>query len=208
MRLDYPDGATPLDPDLLAALIPDLATQQELNEWEAQNIATALRWAQRSRTLRRDLLNLSGLTLLHRRMFDQTWRWAGKFRLSDTNIGVSWHQAPTQVQALCDDVRYQIQNAGDGTTYFWEELAARFHHRLVLVHPFPNGNGRHARLATDLLLFFHGQPMFTWGAASFPLISSGPASLVADSSVRREYLAALREADQGGFDRLLRFVRT
>ena len=203
MRLDYPDGATPLDPDLLVALIPDLSTQQELNEWEAQNIAAALRWAQRSRTLRRDLLSLSGLTLLHRRMFDQTWRWAGKFRMSDTNIGVSWHQSPTQVQALCDDVRYQLQNAGDGMTYSWEELATRFHHRLVLVHPFPNGNGRHARLATDLLLFFHGQPMFTWGAASLSM-----ASLVADSPVRREYLAALREADQGGFDRLLRFVRS
>lgn len=167
MRMEYPDGATPLDPDLLQALIPDLSTQQELNEWEAQNIAAALRWALRSRSLRRDLLSLSGLTLLHQRMFDQTWRWAGKFRLSDTNIGVVWHQAPTQVQALCDDVRYQMQFVSDssssGGAYSWKERAVRFHHRLVLVHPFPNGNGRHARLATDLLLFYHGQPLFSWG---------------------------------------------
>lgn len=202
MRMEYPDGATPLDPDLLQALIPDLSTQQELNEWEAQNIAAALRGALRSRSLRRDLLSLSGLTLLHRRMFDQTWRWAGKFRLSDTNIGVAWHQAPTQVQALCDDVCYQIQfasdNASGDSAYPWEEIAARFHHRLVLVHPFPNGNGRHARLATDLLLFYHAQPMFSWGAAS----------LVADNTVRREYLTALREADKGSFERLLRFVRS
>lgn len=135
-------------------------------------------------------------------MFDQTWRWAGKFRLSDTNIGVVWHQAPTQVQALCDDLRYQMQFALDSSSsdsaYSWEELAARFHHCLVLVHPFPNGNGRHARLATDLLLFYHSQPMFSWGSAS----------LVADSAVRREYLTALREADKGSFERLLRFVRS
>ncbi len=208
MRLEYPDGATPLAPDLLEALIPDLATQQELNEWEAQNIAAALRWALRSRNLRRDLLSVSGLTQLHRRMFDQTWHWAGKLRLSDTNIGVPWHQVSTQAQAICDDVHYQMQNTLNtasslNTVYLWDELAARFHHRLVLIHPFPNGNGRHARLAADLLLSFHGQPMFTWGSASLE-----PASLVADSTVRQEYLAALREADRGSVERLLRFVRS
>ena len=192
MRLDYPEGATPLDPDVLAALLPDLSTQSELNEFEAQNIAAALRWALRSRTLRRDLLTLSGLTLLHRRMFDQTWRWAGKFRTTDTNIGVSWHQVPTMVQNLCDDTRYQVENA----VYAWDELAARFHHRLVWIHPFPNGNGRHARLATDLLLAHHGQPIFTWGAVS----------LITDSTTRQEYLSSLRAADAGNFTSLLRFI--
>jgi Fic-DOC domain mobile mystery protein B len=193
MRLDYPDGATPLDPDLLAALVPDLSTQGELNEWEAQNIAAALRWALRSRAMRRDLLTVSGLGQLHRRMFDQTWRWAGKFRTSDTNIGAAWHQVPSLVQALCGDVRYQAAHAA----YPWDEMAARFHHRLVAVHPFPNGNGRHARLATDLLLAQNGQPIFTWG----------PASLVADSRARQNYLLALREADRGNIELLLRFVR-
>lgn len=194
MTLEYPDGATPLDPDLLAVLIPDLSTQGELNEWEAENIAVALRWALRSRTLKRDLLTVTGLTLLHRRMFDQTWRWAGKFRNTDTNIGVSWHQESVLVQALCDDVRHQIETA----VYSWDELGARFHHRLVLIHPFPNGNGRHARLATDLLLAYHNQPIFTWGSVS----------LIDDSTTRQEYLTALREADHGSFESLLRFIRT
>ena len=194
MKLEYPEGATPLDPDLLAALIPDLATQGELNEWEARNIATALRWALRSRTVKRHLLTLSGLTGLHQRMFDQTWRWAGKFRTSDTNIGVTWHQVPTRVQTLCDDVQFQVDNA----VYPWDELAARFHHRLVLIHPFPNGNGRHARLATDLLLSSHGQPIFTWGSIS----------LISNSTTRQDYLSALREADGGQFERLMRFIRS
>lgn len=194
MKLAYPEGATPLEPDLLAALIPDLTTQGELNEWEAQNIATALRLALRSRAMRRDLLTVPGLTQLHRRMFDQTWRWAGKFRTADTNIGVPWHQTAPLTQSLCDDARYQVENA----VYPWEELAARFHHRLVAIHPFPNGNGRHARLATDLLLSQNGQPIFTWGSAS----------LTADSTTRQDYLTALREADRGGFARLLRFVRS
>ena len=80
LELHYPDGATPLDPDAIAGLIPGLTTQAELNEFEAANIASALAWARRSRTLKRDLLTITGLTLLHRRMFDQTWRWAGTFR--------------------------------------------------------------------------------------------------------------------------------
>ena len=194
MRLEYPEGATPLDPDLLAALIPDLSMQGELNEWEAQNIAAALLWALRSRTMKRDLLTVSGLTRLHQRMFDQTWRWAGKFRTSDTNIGVSWHQTASMVQALCDDARYQAENA----VYSWDELAARFHHRLVAIHPFPNGNGRHARLATDILLGNNGQQMFTWESTS----------LIADSTTRQDYLTALREADRGSLEKLLRFVRS
>ena len=194
MTLEYPDGATPLDPDLLAALLPDLSTQEELNEWEAGNIAVALRWALRSRTLKTDLLTVTGLTLLHRRMFDQTWRWAGKLRTADTNIGASWYQASALAQALCDDIRYQIENA----VYPWDELGARFHHRLVLIHPFPNGNGRHARLATDLLLAYYNQPIFTWGSAS----------LIADSATRQDYLTALREADRGNWEGLLLFIRS
>lgn len=190
----YPEGATPLDPDAIAGLIPSLTTQGELNEFEAQNIAAALSWARRSRTLKRDLPAMDGLALLHRRMFNRTWRWAGQFRQTDTNIGVSWYLAPTQVQTLCGDVRFQAENA----VYLWDELAARFHHRLVSIHPFPNGNGRHSRFAADLPLHFNNQPMFSWGAVS----------LVENSETRREYLSALREADAGDIVRLLRFARS
>jgi Fic-DOC domain mobile mystery protein B len=194
MELSYPEGATPLDPDAARGLIPGLTTQGELNEFEARNIAEALNWAKRSRTLMRELLTVAALRDLHRRMFNRTWKWAGRFRLTDTNIGHPWHQIPEAVINLCDDVAYQVAQSD----VEWDDLAIRFHHRLVLIHPFPNGNGRHARIATDLLLQIHQQDPFTWGSDS----------LIRDGSARKEYLAALREADLGEFSRLTAFGRS
>ncbi len=152
-----------------------------LNAFEQQNIALAVRWALRSRTLRQELLTAHGLRLLHQRMFDQTWRWAGKFRAVGTNIGVDWPQVPVQVASLCADIAYQIAEEA-GTP---DEIALRFHHRLAFVHPFPNGNGRHARLAADLLARQLGRPLFRWGA------SLGTASLVEETPGRQTYLTAL-----------------
>ncbi|MEO7716113.1 MAG: mobile mystery protein B [Capsulimonas sp.] len=195
MSFTTPEGATPLDPDILTGLIPDLTTQAELNEFEQINIAAAARWAVRSRTLKRDLLSESGLRLLHRRMFDLTWRWAGAYRQRDMNIGVDWRYISTQLVSLCGDTQYHIDNG----VYPWDELAARFHHRLVLIHPFPNGNGRHARMAADLLLTFNQREPFTWGSG---------ASLTYDGTVRRTYLNALRAADRGDFEALLDFIRS
>lgn len=194
MIFTYPPGATPLDPDAAAGLIPNLTTQGELNEFEAANILQASRWANRSRTLRRDYPTVTALRELHRRMFDQTWRWAGQFRRVGTNIGISWPRIAGDLLALCDDVRYQIEHE----VYPWDERAARFHHRLVSIHPFPNGNGRHARLATDLLLTFNGQPRFTWGSAG----------LTEDAAPRRAYIASLRDADRGDITPLLAFARS
>lgn len=194
MRLLYPEGATPLDPDILAGLLPNLTTQGELNEFEARNILQSERWALRARGDNRDILLLTTLRKLHERMFDITWRWAGQFRNTDTNIGVAWQQIPTRLEQLCGNTRYQAEHQ----TFPWDELAARFHHELVWIHPFPNGNGRHARLAADLLLLRNGQPRFTWGSRS----------LVESSALRQEYITALREADQGDYSRLLAFVIT
>ncbi len=194
MALSYPEGATPLDADAARGLIPGLTTQGELNEFEARNIAEALKWARRSRTLKRDLLTITALCELHRRMFNRTWEWAGRFRRTDTNIGLPWHQIPEAVRNLCDDVAYQVER-GDGQ---WDDLAIRFHHRLVVIHPFPNGNGRHARIATDLLLQIHTEEPFTWGSDS----------LIRNGTARQEYLAALREADRGEFRRLTAFGRS
>jgi len=194
MKLINPEGATPLDPDAAAGLIPALSTHGELNEFEAVNITDAVLWARRSRNLRRDLLAIPMLQELHRRMFDRTWKWAGKFRTSDTNIGVHWVQIGTDVKNLCDDAIFQITHA----VYPGDEIAVRFHYRLVTTHPFPNGNGRHARLAADLLVRREGGTAFTWGSAS----------LVGDGASRREYLDSLREADGGKFERLLRFARS
>lgn len=192
--LAYPEGATPLDPDMMAGLIPNLTTQGELNEFEARNILLGERWALRARGDNRSILLLTTLRRLHQKMFDLTWRWAGQFRNTETNIGVAWPQIPMRVEQLCGNVRYQIEHQ----VFPWDEVAARFHHELVSIHPFPNGNGRHSRLAADLLLIRNGQPRFTWASRS----------LTESSAIRQDYIAALREADAGNIERLIAFVRT
>ncbi len=194
MIFEYPEGATPLEPDAAADLIPGLTTQGELNEFEAMNILLAEQWALRARGDNRNVLLMTTLRKLHKRMFELTWKWAGEFRRVETNIGVSWLQISMQLEQLCQNTRYQVEHE----VFPWDELAARFHHELVSIHPFPNGNGRHARLAADLLLLRSGQQRFTWGSRS----------LVEASETRREYIMALREADGGDVQRLVRFVRT
>jgi Fic-DOC domain mobile mystery protein B len=194
MRLVYPEGATPLDPETLDGLLPNLTTQGELNEFEARNILLGERWALRARGDNRDVLLVTTLRRLHEKMFNMTWRWAGQFRRIETNIGIPWTQIFMHLEQLCGNIRYQVEHQ----VFPWDELGVRFHHKLVFIHPFPNGNGRHARLAADLLLLRNGQARFTWGSQS----------LVEQSSVRQEYITALREADAGNYERLLHFVRT
>jgi Fic-DOC domain mobile mystery protein B len=193
MEIKYAEGATPLDPDAAKGLIPRLTLQSELNEFEQTNIQFAVEWASKSRKLKRELVSIEGIKLLHRKMFDLTWKWAGKFRQYETNLGVSWHNIAEEIKKLCDDIYYWQQHK----TFQPLETAVRFHHRLVSVHPFPNGNGRVSRLAADLYLEYHKQPALSWGAAN---------TLVDDSVDRKEYLAALREADKGKYERLVRFA--
>ena len=194
MNLHYPPGATPLDPDALAGLIPSITTQGELNDFEEANILRAVRWARSSQLLRRDYPNVSVLARLHRMMFNLTWKWAGQFRRTDTNIGVPWPFIQGELLKLCEDTGYWV----DHGTYAWVELGARFHHRLVSIHPFPNGNGRHARLATDILLRHNGQRLFTWGSGS----------LIVPGDVRQRYIKALRSADEGDLASLMTFVES
>ena len=194
MKLDYQPGSTPLNPDELEGLIPAISTQGELNELEKANIKIGLEWAEKSRLLKRELLTYSGLSRLHRELFGGVWRWAGSQRKSEKNIGVPPHQIAEEIQKLCEDTRFWI----DKQTYQWDEIAARFHHRLVLIHPFVNGNGRQARVAADLLLVFHKRPAFSWGAED----------LVGDGEARSAYINALRAADRGDYTSLIAFVRT
>jgi Fic-DOC domain mobile mystery protein B len=191
VELDYPPGATPLDADELANLIPGhITTQGELNEWEQLNIAQGERWAHRQR---KEILDEGFVRQLHRQMFGETWRWAGSFRKSDKNIGVDWLRIGVELKQLLDDVRYQVEHS----SFPADELAIRFHHRLVAIHPFPNGNGRHARLMTDLLVMRLGRPRFTWDSAS----------LVDPNEARRRYIAALQAADARDIAPLLTFAR-
>jgi len=188
------DGNTPLSPEELADLIPNLATKEELNEWERENILLAREWATSDRTAPLQMVSDQYIRKLHERMFDQTWKWAGLYRLTEKNIGVPVHEIRERLMALLGDVRYWIENK----TYSPDEIAVRFHHRLVSIHAFPNGNGRHARLIADVLVMKLGNPAFTWGSAN----------LVEDGASRTRYLKAIRTADDGEIQPLLQFARS
>jgi Fic-DOC domain mobile mystery protein B len=190
------DGNTPLDESEVDGLVPShIATRAELNQWEAKNIEIAMEWASR-RSM--DVLELDTLKELHRRMFGQTWSWAGAFRTTGKNISpYGWPEVPRLVRDLLANTGMQHDAIIDDSDAL-DRLAARFHHELVRIHPWPNGNGRHSRLATELLLRGWGRPPFTWGA------TSGQADPTAN---RERYIHALRRADDGDFAPLYAFVR-
>jgi hypothetical protein len=192
MKLDYPPGATPIDADEAAGLIPShLSLQKELNEFEEINILEAVQWLNTQR--RGDPLDVDFIYRVHHRMFGKTWRWAGKPRLTDKNIGVPSYEIRPRLRLMLDDVAAQIKHQSYGPT----ELAARYHHRLVAIHVFPNGNGRHARLMADLLLMKLASERFDWGRDS----------LMAATDTRAIYIAALKSADAGDYAPLLTFLK-
>ncbi|HEX8430598.1 MAG TPA: mobile mystery protein B [Longimicrobium sp.] len=134
------------------------------------------------------------VVLVHERMFDRTWRWAGQFRRTERNIGVDPRAIAVELRNLLDDAAYWL----DEGTYPDDEAAARLHHRMVAIHPFPNGNGRHARMIADAFLVKKGVPRFTWGSGK----------LLETSDIRRCYITALRAADAHDIEPLLHFVRS
>lgn len=186
------DASTPLSPEEKEELIPSyITTRGELNEAEQNNILQAEDWAF---SRQRNVLTTTFLNDLHKRMFGRVWKWAGQFRRGGKNIGVEAYRIPVGLQHLVDDCTYWVEH----NTYKPDKIAARFHHRLVFVHPYPNGNGRHGRLATDLLLTSLGHDRFTWGSAN--LVDAG--------ETRAAYVAALRAADKNDFQPLFDFVRS
>jgi Fic-DOC domain mobile mystery protein B len=190
--IEEDDGSTPLTEEEREQLVPSYITlKRELNEAEQANILDAESWAF---DRKRDVLNERVLTDLHNRMFGRVWRWAGSYRRSQKNVGVDAYRIPIDLRQLIEDCRYWIEHE----TYSPDEIATRFHHRLVAIHPFPNGNGRHARLATDLLLTKLGQERFSWGQVN----------LVDASETRDTYINALRAADRHDYAPLLAFVRS
>jgi Fic-DOC domain mobile mystery protein B len=188
----HDDAATPLTPDERRQLIPTyITTRAQLNEAEQIGITGADSWAF---ARRRDVLDEKFLLGLHKRMFGKVWRWAGTLRTSERNIGIEAYKIRTELRTLLGDVRFWLNHQ----TYPPDEIAVRFHHRLVWIHPFPNGNGRHARMSADLLAVSLGCSRFTWGSAS----------LVKAAETRARYVAALKAADNHDIVPLLAFARS
>jgi Fic-DOC domain mobile mystery protein B len=187
-------GATPIEPDDVEGLIPGhIRTQAELNEWEEANILQARAWLARPRVRRAPFDYLFALRL-HKQMFGKTWRWAGQIRQREANIGVDPGRiAQLLPQALANAEVQLSKNPADV-----DRIAAQLHHRLVVIHSFGNGNGRHARQLVDVLLSEQGHRAFTWGSGN----------LTPEGDVRARYLTALRAADNGDFAPLYTFVRS
>ena len=180
----YSDGNTSIRPEEAEQLIPRISTMGELNEYETLNILKARQWAFDDRRMQStDPLKEHYVRELHHRMFDNVWKWAGTYRKHELNIGCDPREIRQRIPQFLDNTQYWLEHK----TFPVAECLIRFHHQLVSkIHPFPNGNGRHARMITDVLAVKLGQPEFTWGAGK---------ELIAKGNARTAYLAALRALD-------------
>jgi Fic-DOC domain mobile mystery protein B len=196
LDLEYIDGQTPLDEEEKEGLlIPTIATRGELDEFEQQNIEQAVLWTLAHSFKPDTIFTEDFVRMVHKRMYADVWVWAGEFRKTNKNIGIDKRQIPTELRYLLDDVRYWHQN----NTYPPDEIALRFKHRIVSIHCFANGNGRHSRLMADIIIEkIYKLPVFTWGSAN--LASGGDA--------RATYLRAVQAADNGDYSQLLAFARS
>ena len=191
-----PEDATPLEPGEREGLLQSWITHRsDLNVAEEENILAGAAWA-RSRRRRKieDLLSVEFALALHKRMFGEVWTWAGSYRTTARNIGIDAYRIAMELAALFGDVRYWVEHG----TYEPDEIAVRMHHRLVAIHPFPNGNGRHARLMADLLIERLGGEPFSWGGGSLADVGE----------LRARYVAALRAADNHDIGPLMAFARS
>lgn len=192
----YIEGQTPLDEDEKRDLIPTLITREDLDAFEQENILEARKWImQKSVLAKQDIFTEKFILNLHKRMYGHVWKWAGTYRKSNKNIGIEYYLVPTELRQLLDDANYWLENE----TYSVTDLAIIFHHRLVKIHLFPNGNGRHARLCADVIVAKYGGDKLTWG---------GNSDLTKPDDIRKAYIAALREADAGDYESLLEFARS
>ena len=193
MQFEYAPRATPIDPDEALDLIPKhISTQADLNAWEEMNIVEGANWVARQKIIQG--LDEGLVREMHSRMFNKTWLWAGTFRKSAKSIGIDWTQIAVALKNLLDNTAYQIENQAVPI----DEIVVRFHHQLLLIHAFPNGNGRHARLIADTLIVNLGGKRFSWG---------GNTSIATLGLTRQNYLSALRAADKGDITPLMLFAR-
>ena len=184
------DNSTPLTEEEKQQLKAKWITNRtELNELETKGIADAEIWLLKNK---KDILNETFIKNLHKKMFGDIWKWAGTFRTTERNVGVAPYEIQPKLKILLDDVRFWIDNR----TFSPKEIAIRFHHRLVQIHPFPNGNGRISRLMADLLMKQFGLPVLDWGSGNMTEISE----------LRKKYISALQDADNGDYSSLLNFI--
>lgn len=194
------DGNTPLDADAIRGLIPVwVATRADLNEVEAENVASGYAWLRRNKATIPVQLTVGFASELHRRLFGDVWRWAGKYRTKDLNIGNDWHAITAAVKQLADDFAYRLdETRRPADAGALDEACVDYHFRMVSIHPYLNGNGRHARASADALVAALGQPVFTWGSRS----------IVEPSKTRADYIAALRAAERGDLAPITAFARS
>ena len=193
MKFIYDKDSTPINGDEINNLIPShIRTQDELNMWEQNNILLAEQKLFKGK--RKIVLSIDFIQKTHKMMFSDTWKWAGKFRQTNMNIGIDWIRIPTELKMLCEDVEFQREQQ----SFPIDEIAVLFSHRLVAIHPFTNGNGRCSRLIADLLMVKAGLSRFTWGSKN----------LTDMSETRTKYINALREADNYNILPLMEFAKS
>lgn len=196
LDFEYNPGQTPLDPEEIDGLLIDtISTRVELDEFEQQNIEEAVQWVLKRRLRPDQILREAFICQLHQKMYGDVWSWAGQFRNTEKNIGIARWRIGPELRTLLDDTLYWVEH----NTYPPEEIALRFKHRIVSIHCFPNGNGRHSRLMADIIIDkIFKQNVFSWGAAN----------LVHQGETRVTYLQAVRAADAGDIGPLIEFARS
>ncbi|HEY0175277.1 MAG TPA: mobile mystery protein B [Pedobacter sp.] len=198
LEIDYVDGQTPLsEEEKEGLLIPSITTRGELDEAEQRNIEEVLLWLfqRRRKFTTAEILTEQFICDLHKRMFSGVWKWAGSFRNSEKNIGVQAYLIGVELRTLLDDCKFWIEHG----TYTPDEIAVRFKHRIVVIHCFANGNGRHSRLIADVIIEkIFRQEVFSWGGNDL-----GQAG-----DFRVKYLMGLRLADKNNYEALKEFARS
>lgn len=193
LELEYTKGQTPIDEDEKAGLkIKSISMIAELDAFEQQNIEEAIEWTLRNPPGVEAILSEEFINLVHKKMFQNVWSWAGRYRQSNKNTGVDYYLINQSLRVLIDNCKYWIQNK----VYPSDEIAIRFKHGLVSIHLYPNGNGRHSRLMGDILIEALEKEPFTWGSQT-----------IAQSESRQKYIEALKTADNGAFSKLIAFSR-
>lgn len=196
LKIEYIDGQTALSEEEMEGLkISSITTRGELDEFEQLNIEKAIEWTFRLKLKPEQLFTEKFVKDLHNKMYNDVWKWAGNFRNSEKNIGIKSYRIGMELKQLLDDALYWFQN----NTYSKEEIAIRFKHRIVSIHCFPNGNGRHSRLIADLIMSkLYDDNYFSWGKGN----------LIKANETRENYIKALREADNQNYQPLIAFAKS